>query len=54
MGHGEIAEGKIRISLVLPKELKQDLKRMADEDQRSVTNLIIRILTEYRNEHLGK
>lgn len=51
MGHGEIAENKIRICLVITKELKQDLKAMADEDRRSVNNLIEKILTEYRDTY---
>ena len=48
MAHGDIAENKIRISVVIPKDLKEDLKAMADEDKRSANNLIVKILTEYR------
>ena len=51
MGHGEIADDKIRICLVLPKDLKKDLKVMADEEQRSVNNMIVKILTEYRETY---
>ena len=48
MSHGDIAENKVRISLVLPKILKEDLKLMADEDDRSFNNMVVKILAEYR------
>ncbi len=51
MGHGDIAENKVRISLVLPKILKEDLKLMADYDKRSANNLIVKILEDYRDTY---
>lgn len=45
MGHGQIAQDKTRISLVIPKELKEQLERAAAADQRSMSNYITMILT---------
>lgn len=45
MGHGQIAQDKTRISLVIPKELKEQLERAAEADQRSMSNYIVMILT---------
>ena len=45
MAHGQIAEDKTRISLVIPKELKEQLERAAAADQRSMSNYIVMILT---------
>lgn len=45
MGHGQIAQDKTRISLVMPKELKEQLERAAAADQRSMSNYIVMILT---------
>lgn len=51
MGHGEIADDKTRIALLLPKKLKDDLKVMADEERRSVNNMIVKILLDYRDTY---
>lgn len=43
--HGIIADDKVRISLVIPKELKEVLEKAAAADQRSMSNYIVTILT---------
>lgn len=44
-------EGKESILLYVNADLKQDLKRYAEADSRSLTNFIVRILEEYRRTH---
>ena len=51
MPHGQIADDKIRIGLVLPKELKRDLLVIANADDRSLNAMICRILAFYRNQY---
>lgn len=46
MGHGQIAEDKTRISLVIPKKLKAELEAAAADQQRSMSNYIVMILSE--------
>lgn len=45
MAHGQIAPDKVRISLVIPRELKAALEAAAAQDQRSMSNYIVTILT---------
>lgn len=45
MGHGQIAEDKTRISLVIPRELKAAIEKAAAAEQRSMSNYIVMILT---------
>lgn len=47
MAHGEIAQDKTRMSLVIPKELKGKLNSYAYQDGRSLNNLIVKVLTDY-------
>ena len=51
MGHGEIHKDKIRVSLILPKTLKDYLQSLADEDDRSLNYIIEKILGEYMAAH---
>ena len=44
MGHGDIAHDKVRISLVIPKDLKEELERLAKAEDRSMSNYIVTIL----------
>lgn len=46
MGHGDIAQDKVRISLVIPKELKERLEAMAKAENRSTTNMIVTLLLD--------
>ena len=45
MAHGQIAEDKTRISLVIPRDLKAALETAAAAQQRSMSNYIVKILT---------
>ena len=54
MGHGEISENKTRISLVIPKELKEYFKTLADAEDRSLNYVIVKALTDYKNSNKGK
>lgn len=51
MGHGEIHKDKTRVSLILPKTLKDYLQSLADEDDRSLNYIIEKILSEYMAAH---
>ena len=45
--HGKIKEGNTRICLVVPQQLKDELSEQAQREQRTVSNLIVKVLTEY-------
>ena len=51
MGHGEIHKDKTRVSLILPKTLKDYLQSLADADDRSLNYIIEKILSEYMAAH---
>ena len=53
MAHGQIAADKVRISLVIPRDLKEQLEKAAAADQRSMSNYIVRILTEAAQHNQG-
>lgn len=44
-----IRKTNTQMSLVIPKELKQELKQVADSQNRSLNNLINTVLMEYLN-----
>lgn len=44
-----IRKSNTQMSLVIPKELKQELKQVADSQNRSLNNLINTVLMEYLN-----
>lgn len=44
MGHGDIAQDKVRISLVIPRDLKEEIERQAQAQDRSMSNYIVTIL----------
>lgn len=54
MPHGQIAEDKIRIGLVLPKDLKKNLSIIAEADERSLNAMICRILASYSNQYFDE
>lgn len=54
MPHGQIADDKIRIGLVLPKDLKKNLMIIADADERSLNAMICRILARYSNQYFDE
>lgn len=47
---GDIAKNKIRMSLVIEKELKNKLTDIAAQDKRSLNNLICMVLEDYVNK----
>lgn len=42
-----ISKINIQMSLIIPKELKQELKQVADSQNRSLNNLINTVLMDY-------
>ena len=54
MTHGQIAADKVRISLVIPKDLKEQLEKAAAADQRSMSNYIVTILTAAMQQTQGR
>lgn len=42
-----ISESKERTNIILPKSIKDRLRKIADEQNRSLSNLIITIILEY-------
>ena len=42
-----IRKTNIQMSLIIPKELKQELKQVADSQNRSLNNLINTVLIDY-------
>jgi predicted HicB family RNase H-like nuclease len=44
-----IRKTNIQMSLIIPKELKQELKQVADSQNRSLNNLINTVLMDYLN-----
>ena len=53
MGHGDIAENKTRISLVIPKELKGYFMTIAEAEDRSLNYVIVKALQSYRDGDTG-
>ena len=54
MGHGDIAQDKVRISLVIPKDLKEELERQAQSQDRSMSNYIVMLLKTAVSQAQGK
>ena len=46
MTSGQISENNVRMSLVIPKDLKAELERIAAAENRSMNNLIVTILKD--------
>lgn len=51
MASGQISDKNVRMSLVIPKDLKEILTDLAKQDNRSLNNLIITILENYVRNH---
>lgn len=45
-----ISKDKIRMSLIIKKDLKEKIEKEAKKDNRSVNNLINTVLMEYLNK----
>ena len=52
--HGLIAPGKVRINLVIPRDLKAALEKAAADQQRSMSNYIVTILTAAMQQTQGR
>lgn len=51
MPSGQIKDTNIRMSIVLPKELKKDLKDHADATYTSINKVITYAIVEYLKNH---
>lgn len=47
MSQGQIAENKVKTTIVLEKQLKSDLENIAKQERRSLNNLMSNILANY-------
>lgn len=51
MPQGKIAESNTRISIVIPKELKEKADKIANADGRSLGGWIRKLISDAINEH---
>ena len=42
-----ISQDKVRTIITIPKDLKKELEKIAKQDNRSFTNLVIKILKDF-------
>jgi len=42
------------VGVRMPKEMREELQQLADDDMRTLSNLILKILTEYLKEQKDK
>lgn len=47
MPSGQIAENKVKTTIVMEKELKSILESIAKEEHRSFNNLMVAVLSDY-------
>jgi predicted DNA-binding protein len=40
----------VTVGVRMPKEMREELQQLADDDMRTLSNLILKILTEYLKE----
>lgn len=45
-----VAENNTRVIITIPKELKEQLLQIADNESRSLSNLIVQVLKIYVNQ----
>ena len=50
MPQGKIAESKVKTTIVMEKELKSILEKIAKQERRSLNNLMVNVLSEYANK----
>jgi metal-responsive CopG/Arc/MetJ family transcriptional regulator len=46
MGHGDLAQDKVRVCLVMPKDLKEELEKLSQAENRSMSNYIVTVLRD--------
>lgn len=51
MAQGQIAESNTRISIVIPKELKDEADKIANADGRSLAGWIRKLISDAVNEY---
>lgn len=51
MAQGQISDDNTRISIVIPKTLKAEADRIANEDGRSLAGWIRKLISDAVNEH---
>ena len=51
MAHGEISDKNVRFGLIFPRELKAALSEIAVKENRTLSNLIITILSNYVKDY---
>lgn len=51
MAQGQISEDNTRISIVIPKTLKVEADKLANEDGRSLAGWIRKLISDAINEH---
>ena len=44
----------VTVGVRMPKEMRNELQQLADDDMRTLSNLILKILTEYLREQKEK
>jgi len=52
--HGKISDSKTHLSVIMPKEVKADLKLLAANDGRSLSNYIVHFLEHFAAERMKK
>lgn len=46
-----LKEDKRRVSIVFPLDLKADLERIAEQENRAMSNLVVKVLKDYVAEY---
>lgn len=54
MPQGQIAENKVKTTIVMEKTLKTALEKIAKKEHRSFNNLMVSVLSEYAENKGGK
>ena len=49
--HGMIVEGKSRMAILVDTEIKEELQRLAENENRSLSNFTYLILKQYVENH---
>ena len=50
MPNGQIAENKVKTTIVMEKELKSALEEISKQERRSFNNLMVSVLADYVDE----
>lgn len=53
MPHGKISDTKTRIVVTIPKDLKSKAEFIAQQENRSLSNLIVKLVDDYVNINHG-